>query len=63
MQSAFDIPLWVSGVATAVLAGSVFFGGIGRLDSVTEKLVPVISATNLIGASVVIGIKYCLRLN
>ena len=54
MQSAFDIPLWVSGVATAVLAGSVFFGGIGRLASVTEKLVPLMAATYLIGGSFVI---------
>lgn len=54
MQSAFDIPLWVSGVATAVLAGTVFFGGIGRLASVTEKLVPLMAATYLIGGSFVI---------
>ena len=54
MQSAFDIPLWISGVVTAVLAGSVFFGGIGRLASVTEKLVPLMAATYLLGGSFVI---------
>ena len=54
MKSAFDIPLWVSGVVTAVLAGSVFFGGIGRVASVTEKLVPLMAATYLLGGSYVI---------
>lgn len=54
MQTAFSIPLIVSGIATAILAGIVFFGGVGRLASVTEKLVPFMAAIYLIGGTYVI---------
>ena len=54
MQTAFSIPLIVSGIATAILAGIVFFGGVGRLASVTEKLVPFMAAIYLLGGMYVI---------
>ena len=55
MQTAFNVPAAVSGVVCAVLAGLVFFGGIGRLASVTEKIVPFMAAIYLIGGLWVIG--------
>ena len=55
MQTAFNVPAAVSGVVCAVLAGLVFFGGVGRLASVTEKIVPFMAAIYLIGGLWVIA--------
>lgn len=54
MQTAFDIPLLATGVVTAVISGLVFFGGMGRLASVAEKLVPLMAAVYLVGGTYVI---------
>ena len=55
MQPAFNVPAAVSGVVCAVLAGLVFFSGVGRLASFTEKIVPFMAAIYLIGGLWVIG--------
>lgn len=48
-NNAFNInPLYV-GIAVAALAGFIFFGGIGRIASVTEKVVPIMAALYLLG--------------
>lgn len=54
MNTAFEIPLLVTGALTAVLAGIVFFGGVGRLASVTEKIVPFMAAIYIVGGTFVI---------
>ena len=54
MNTAFGAPLAVTGVITAVISGLVFFGGLGRLASVAEKLVPIMAAVYLIGGTYVI---------
>ncbi|GGJ89157.1 alanine/glycine:cation symporter family protein [Pseudomonas matsuisoli] len=41
LQNAFDIPVQYSGIALAVLLGLVFIGGIKRIASVSDLLVPV----------------------
>ena len=55
MNTAFDIPLIATGVATAILSGLVFFGGVGRLASVTEKIVPFMAAIYIVGGTYVIA--------
>lgn len=55
MEHAFNIPLLVTGVATAIVSGLVFFGGMGRLASVTEKIVPFMATIYLTGGCIVIG--------
>ena len=55
METAFHVPAIVSGIVCAVLAGIVFFGGVGRLASVTEKVVPFMAGIYLIGGCWVIG--------
>lgn len=53
-KGAFGInPVYV-GIVVAVLAGFIFLGGIGRIASVTEKLVPIMAASYIIGALVLI---------
>lgn len=54
MQNALGAPLWLSGLVTAVMAGFVFFGGVSRIACVTEKLVPLMAVTYLLGGSFVL---------
>ena len=56
--TAFGIPSWVMGLVLAVLAGIVFMGGISRIASVTEKMVPVMACLYIIGSLVVIGANF-----
>lgn len=58
MAHAFNIPLLVTGVATAVVSGLVFFGGMGRLASVTEKIVPFMATIYLTGGCIVIAMHF-----
>ena len=55
MKTAFDIPVLATGAVTAVLAGFIFFGGIGRLASVCEKIVPLMAAIYIVGGTFVIA--------
>ena len=45
---------WIIGVVVAVLAGIVFLGGVKRLASVTEKLVPIMAGLYILGSLIVI---------
>ncbi len=45
---------WIIGIVVALLAGLVFLGGVDRLASVTEKLVPVMACLYILGSLVVI---------
>ena len=54
MQAAFSIPRWVTGVVLLVLASLVIIGGIKRIASVTEKLVPFMSVIYIIGALIIL---------
>ena len=53
MKAAFGIPSIVTGIVLMVLAGLVILGGIKRIASVTEKLVPFMAIVYIIGALVV----------
>lgn len=57
-QNAFHIPAWVVGVLVALAAGFVFVGGVKRLASVTEKIVPVMAVLYVTGALFVIFMNY-----
>ena len=59
-QTAFGIPSWIVGIALVVICAFIFLGGVQRLASVTEKLVPVMAAIFLVGGLIVliVRIKY-----
>ncbi len=59
-NTAFGIPGWVVGVILSVVAAFIFLGGIQRIASVTEKLVPIMAGLFLLGGLVVLilNIKY-----
>ncbi len=46
--------LWIIGVVVALLAGIIFIGGIKRIASVTEKLVPIMAIMYLVGGLLVL---------
>lgn len=54
METAFGIPSWIAGIALVVIAGFIFLGGMDRLASVTEKVVPVMAAFYLLGGLVIL---------
>lgn len=54
MDTAFGFPTWAVGLAIVAVAGFIFIGGVSRLASVTEKLVPVMAVLYLIGGLVVL---------
>ncbi len=49
LDSAFGIPNWVTGIVFLIIAGLVIVGGLKRIASVTEKLVPTMVVLYLIG--------------
>lgn len=53
MKAAFGIPNIVTGIILMVLAALVILGGIKRIASVTEKLVPFMAIIYIIGALIV----------
>ncbi|WP_024467115.1 alanine/glycine:cation symporter family protein [Treponema pedis] len=53
-NNAFNIPTWITGVVLAVLAGIIFLGGVKRIASVTEKVVPIMAIVYVIVGLVVI---------
>ena len=59
-ETAFHVPAWIVGIVLVLICGFIFLGGIQRLASVTEKVVPVMAALFLLGGLVVLiaRIKY-----
>lgn len=60
METAFSIQPWVMGVLLVVICAIIFIGGIKRLASVTEKLVPIMAGLFIIGCFIILiaRIKY-----
>lgn len=57
-NTAFHIPTWVVGLVLAALCAFIFIGGIQRIASVAEKIVPVMAVIYLVMGLVVLGINY-----
>ena len=53
MEAAFSIPTVITGIALVILAALVILGGLKRIASVTEKLVPFMAVIYIIGALVI----------
>ena len=60
MQTAFGIPSWIVGIVLVAICAFIFLGGVQRLSSVTEKVVPIMAAIFLLGGLIVliVRIKY-----
>jgi len=57
-KNAFGVPTWVTGIVLALIAGVIFLGGVKRIASVTEKVVPIMAIVYIIVGLVVIIMNY-----
>ncbi len=54
ISTAFGIPTWVMGIVLVIICAIIFIGGVQRLASVTEKIVPIMAVIFLLGSLVVL---------
>ena len=54
IKATFDIDLWITGLVLAFLLAFVIIGGIKRIASITEKLVPTMAVIYFVGCFAVI---------
>ena len=57
-RNAFGMPRLLTGVLVAAVAAFIFWGGKGRIASVTEKIVPVMAVFYVAGGLVVLGMNW-----
>lgn len=55
--TAFGIPAWTVGIFVAAIAAFIFIGGVGRIASVTEKIVPIMAILYLAGGLVLLVMR------
>ena len=53
-SNAFGIPSWIIGIIVAAVSAFIFIGGISRIASSTEKIVPVMACLYILGGLVLI---------
>lgn len=56
-NNAFGVEGWIVGVIIAIISVIIFIGGVQRLASVTEKMVPFMATLFLIGGFVVLAVR------
>ena len=54
LSVSFGIPTWVTGILVAILVGLVVVGGLQRIASVTEKIVPFMVILYVIGSIIIL---------
>lgn len=57
-ENAFGIHPAITGILVTIVAAFVFIGGIKRLASITEKLVPFMALFYVLGCLIILGINY-----
>ena len=55
--NAFGIPGWIIGIIIAAIAALIFIGGVHRIASVTEKLVPLMACLYLVGGLIILVLR------
>lgn len=56
-ETAFHIPSWIIGLVLVTICGFIFLGGVQRLASVCEKLVPIMAGIFLLGGFIILLIR------
>ena len=56
-QTAFGVPSWIIGIVLVVICAIIFIGGMDRLASVTEKIVPIMAVIFILGGLVVLVMR------
>ena len=55
--TAFGIPNWIVGLIVAAASALIFLGGVKRIASVTEKLVPIMAILYLLGGVIILAMR------
>ncbi len=58
MNTAFEIPKWMTGVTLAIISGIVIFGGLRSIARFSELVVPFMAIVYLLIAFVVVGMNF-----
>lgn len=58
VNNAVGVPTWVTGLIVALVAAFIFIGGVQRIGSVTEKMVPIMAGLYIVGGLIVLGINF-----
>ncbi|WP_369713552.1 alanine/glycine:cation symporter family protein [Leptotrichia sp. HSP-342] len=56
-HNAFHVPTVITGIFLAILSGFIFFGGVKRIASVTEKIVPIMAVLYVVICVLIIGLN------
>ncbi len=56
-STAFGVPSWVVGIIVAAVAAFIFIGGIQRIASVAEKIVPIMAFLYIIGGLILLVMR------
>jgi len=57
MQNAFDVPLWVTGLAVVLLLALIIFGGVKRIGKVAEIVVPFMAGAYILMAIIIMALN------
>lgn len=57
-DKAFHVPVWLTGAFLVAVAGVIFIGGVRRIASFTEKVVPVMAIAYILVGGLVIVLNY-----
>ncbi len=58
LESSLNIPVWITGIVLTLIVGAVILGGVKRIASVNEKLVPVMAVFFILSAIVAICFNF-----
>ena len=58
IEDSFAVPTWISGLVVMLLVALVILGGVKRIASVNEKIVPGMAIFFIVCALIVLGINY-----
>ena len=61
-NNAFHVPKLAVGICVAVIAGIIFIGGIKRIASFTEKIVPIMAVFYVVGCVIILIINHAALL-
>lgn len=56
--TAFNTPKVITGIITAIIVGLIIIGGVSRIASFTEKIVPIMVAFYIVGSLTIIFMHY-----
>ena len=57
INTAFGVPTWITGIVIAVIVGFIVIGGVQRIASTAEKIVPIMATLYIVGGLIILAVK------